>query len=380
MNVLFLKSLAALLVGFSLQLMGSECCPEACKACSKLDTKDCKVKKKCITVPARNTDAGYIPAADIYVRIQGKSDRKKPALLFVHGNGFSSDSFKCQQDELCDCYTTIAVDLRGFGRSSKTTPKPSSDPNSIDYSYEIWADDIKSVLDQLGIKHVVWVGSSNGGNIGIVYSLRYPGTITKLVLQDTDPLVTELDPTCTDNTCQILPSCDWQYPAETLCQLQFFGQIISQIGYEAFIQQFLAPAFYNEPCQDELINAQNYTVEGFLTETLPILLNISTGAQAEDLRPLLGQITVPTLIAYGSIDAVVPPGAAIYMHENIPGSILAEFTGKGHQVQVTAYKQFNKLLKEFISSCSMPDFTKVFDEGCCVCPKVRPVYFKQCDK
>ncbi|MBS0634862.1 MAG: alpha/beta hydrolase [Verrucomicrobia bacterium] len=373
-----MKSLAALLfIAFSLQLAGQDCCPDGC---SKLNKHSCKIKKKCITVPARDTEDGFVPEAEIYVKMQGKFDGKKPVVLFVHGNGFSSDSFDCQQDELCSCYPTIAVDLRGFGRSSKTTPKPSEDPNSIDYSYTIWADDIKSVLSQLKINHVVWVGSSNGGNIGIIYSLRYPGEICKLVLQDADPLVTVLDPSCTDQTCQILPSCDWQFPAETGCQLQFFGEIISQIGYEAFLQQFLAPAFFNELCQTQVANAQAYTVEGFLTETLPILLNISTGAQAEDLRPLLPQLTVPTMICYGSIDAVVPPGASLYMHENIPNSVLVEFVGKGHQVQVTAYKQFNKILKQFIESWNMPDVVKVFDEGCCVCPKVKPVHFKQCDR
>lgn len=357
----------------------SDSCPKVSKACSKLRKGDCKVKKMCVTVPARQTEQGFIPEAQIYVRMQGSCHCNKPVILFVHGVAFSSDVFRCQQEELCECFCTLSLDLRGYGRSTKTTPKPSQDPNSIDYTYQIWADDIKSVLCQLGLEKVIFVGSSIGANIGIVYTLRYPGDVQKLVLQAGDPLLTVTDPNCTSPTCEILPTCDWQFPAETVCNLSIIGKIIQQIGFEQFLRQFLAPQFFNEPCQDQLVNAQNYTVEAFLTSGLDILLNVTMNAETEDLRPLLPQITVPTLICYGSIDHVVPPGASIYMHGQIQNSVLAEFAGKGHQLEVTAYKQFNRLLTQFISENMMPDFIKVLDEGCCVCPKVKPVVFKQCD-
>ncbi len=372
------RSLALFFLLLSFSLAASAKCEKACHACSSLRKNSCKVKKMCVTVPARQTDQGFIPEAEIYVRQQGSCRGKKPILLFVHGFAFSSDSFKCQQDGLCDLFDTIAIDMRGFGRSTKTTPKPSSDPNSIDYTYEIWADDIESVLSQLGVEKFIWVGSSIGGNIGVVYSLRYPGQIQKLVLAASDPLVTELDPSCTTPDCQITPTCDWQFPAETLCSLIQIGELVGTIGYEPFLQQFLAPAFYNEPCTSQIQNALDYTVEAFLTTGFEIVMNVSTHAEAEDLRPLLSQITVPTLICYGSIDAVVPPGASIYVHNEIPNSVLVEFVGKGHQLQVTAFTQFNKLLREFVGSCKMPQFIKIFDEGCCVCPEVKPVPFEQC--
>jgi non-heme chloroperoxidase len=367
-----------LLLGMPL-IASSKSSSEACKACSKLKKNDCKVKKMCVTVPARQTDQGFIPEAKIYVRMQGRCKGNKPILLFVHGVAFSSDTFRCQQEELCERFCTISLDLRGYGRSTKTTPKPSQDPNSINYTYEVFADDIKSVLTQLGVEEFIFVGSSLGANIGIFYTLRYPGEVQKLVLASGDPLLTVIDPNCTGPNCQILPTCDWQFPAETLCSLNIIGQIIQQIGFEEFLRQFLAPNFFNEPCQDQLVNAQNYTVEAFLTSGLDILLNATMNAETEDLRPLLPLITIPTLICYGSIDDVVPPGASLYMHDQIKNSVIAEFVDKGHMLQVTAYKQFNQLLTQFIFACSMPNFSKIFDEGCCVCPKVKPIDFKPCD-
>lgn len=359
-------------------LASSEGCPKASKACSKLNRGHCKVKTKCVTVPARQTDQGLIPEAEIYVRMQGKCSSNKPVLLFVHGIAFSSDIFRCQQEELCECFCTISLDLRGYGRSTKTPPKPSQDQNSINYTYEIWADDIHSVLSQLGVDKFIFVGSSIGANIGILYSHRYPGEVQKLALLSGDPLLIVTDPNCTGPNCEVLPTCDWQFPAETLCSLQIVGQIIQEIGFEAFLRQFIAPQFFNEPCQAQLVNAQSYTVEAWLASGLDILLNATMNAETEDLRPLLPAVTVSTLICYGSIDQVVPPGASIYMHEKIQNSVLAEFVGKGHELNVTGYKQLNRLLTQFISADALPDFIKVFDEGCCICPKIKPVAFNQC--
>lgn len=358
MNFLSFQSLFALFLLVCMPLVGDQ---------------DCKVSKRYITVPARHAGQGFIPEAEIFVRIQGDMKRDKPVVVFLHGVAFSSDTFKCQQDGLCECFSTIAFDLRGFGRSTKTPPTSSGQPNSINYTYEVWAEDIRYVLSKLGVKKCVIVGSSLGANIGMYYTQRYSDQVKKLVLLAGDPVLTVLDPGCTDANCAVLPTCDWQYPVETGCSLALKGSIISQIGYEQFLKQFAAPAFFNEPCQSKLVQAQNYLVEGFLATGLDILLGVTLTAGTEDLRPLLPEITVPTLICYGSIDAIVPPGASIYMHEQIANSTLVEFVGKGHQMHVTAYKQMNCLLKEFLGACSMPDFSKEFDEGCCVCPKVKPV-------
>lgn len=335
--------------------------------------QDCKVSKKLITVPSRCTEQGVIPEADIFVRVQGDISRDKPVVVFLHGVAFSSDCFRCQQDALCKCFSTIAFDLRGFGRSTKTPPTSSGEPNSIDYTYAVWADDIQYVLAKLGVNKCVMVGSSLGANIGVFYTQRNPEQVKRLVLLAGDPVITVLDPSCTDTSCAVLPCCDWQYPVETGCSLALKGSIIEQIGYEQFLKQFAAPTFYNEACQNKLVKAQNYLVETFLATGLDILLNVTIVGGSEDLRPLLPEISVPTLICYSSIDNVVPPGASIYMHEQIANSTLVEFVGKGHQLQVTAYKQFNRILKEFLCTSSMPDFIKEFDEGCTVCPKVKPV-------
>jgi hypothetical protein len=87
------------------------------------------------------------------------------------------------------------------------------------------------------------------------------------------------------------------------------------------------------------------------------------------------------LLTFGSIDEAVNPGNSQFLHDNLPNSVLVEFVGKGHQMHVTDFKNFDALVAEFINACSFPDFTKVFNEGCCVCPLAVPIDYaaQACD-
>ena len=48
------------------------------------------------------------------------------------------------------------------------------------------------------------------------------------------------------------------------------------------------------------------------------------------MRPVLPAIRVPTLIVHGTADGVVPPEAARWMAERIPGAQLVEIPGGTH--------------------------------------------------
>jgi pimeloyl-ACP methyl ester carboxylesterase len=52
----------------------------------------------------------------------------------------------------------------------------------------------------------------------------------------------------------------------------------------------------------------------------------------------------------GEKDQVVTLAGARYMHENISGSKMYIFKGKGHFPCTTAAEKFNKLLEEFVKT------------------------------
>ena len=67
-----------------------------------------------------------------------------------------------------------------------------------------------------------------------------------------------------------------------------------------------------------------------------------------DLRPVLKDINIPTLLIHGELDDVTPLGAARYLEANIKDSSLNVFSGAGHAPFITNPGAFSRLLTDFI--------------------------------
>lgn len=107
--------------------------------------------------------------AKIYYEVYGEGN----PLLLLHGNGQSIFEFKDQIPELSKHFKVIAVDTRGQGKSV--------DSLSQSFSYDIFAEDMKVLLDSLNVKSVDIVGWSDGGNTGLKMAMKYPEYVGKLV-------------------------------------------------------------------------------------------------------------------------------------------------------------------------------------------------------
>ncbi len=94
-------------------------------------------------------------------------------LILLHGNGESSGYFVNQIDRFANEYRVIAVDTRGHGASPRGN-KP--------FTLETFADDLKNLLDSLNIEKANILGFSDGGNIAVIFALKYPERVAGLVL------------------------------------------------------------------------------------------------------------------------------------------------------------------------------------------------------
>lgn len=374
---------------FSLQAECNDSTRSCCQTCcGKLSKSNCRAKKGCVRIPARTQlfsqfgDCRQIeenvPEAQIYVRIQGKLNCNKPTIVFIHGFGGTSDVWKCAQEELSNYYGTVAMDLRGYGRSSKTTPSP--EPGGVHYNLQLDSDDIFVVLSRLGItKNIILVGHSLGGNIALKYVSQHQDQIFKLVLVSA---VSFILPECNcTNPCFNPFTCEnnFCYPHGITAQQDAgLGALLTDClnsGGTNQSCQIVASLWYNEPCQDQLVKPKQALIDSFVANTFPIILSQNQNLLREEFRQFLPSVTMPTLLCFGTEDLIVNPLNSQFLHDSIPNSVLAEFVGIGHQLQVTSYKNFNRLLKAFIPACEMSDFIKVFDQGCCVCPLVKPEGF-----
>ena len=109
--------------------------------------------------------------ARIFVREEGAGE----PLLLIHGLGMSSALWVHQIPELARHFRVIAVDLRGFGESSKPDY-----PGA--YTIETLADDIAAVIDELGIAGCHCLGTSMGGFVAQALALAHPARCGSLLL------------------------------------------------------------------------------------------------------------------------------------------------------------------------------------------------------
>ena len=99
-----------------------------------------------------------------------------PLVLF-HGNGESSEYFSKQTEFFSDEYHVIAIDTRGHGKSPRGTAP---------FTLNQFAEDLKVFLDNLGIEKCHLLGFSDGANIALLFALKYPDYIDRLILNGAD--------------------------------------------------------------------------------------------------------------------------------------------------------------------------------------------------
>lgn len=115
------------------------------------------------------------------VRIHYEVEGEGPALVLQHGAGGSIESwYECGYvPSLKQDYQLILIDARGHGRSDK--PRA---PRA--YTFELMADDVVTVLDEIGIGEAHFFGYSMGGRIGFRIAKLVPGSFNSFIIGGAD--------------------------------------------------------------------------------------------------------------------------------------------------------------------------------------------------
>lgn len=116
-----------------------------------------------------------VPVAGASVGLRESGDPAGPAAVLLHGGSSSAATW----DRLANTLTAaghhvIAADLRGHGGSSR----------GGDYPLHGYSDDIRGLLDALGIGSAALVGHSLGGYAASVLAQREPERVSRLVLEE----------------------------------------------------------------------------------------------------------------------------------------------------------------------------------------------------
>ena len=94
-------------------------------------------------------------------------------LILLHGNGENCDYFVGQIDVFAQYYHVYALDTRGHGK----TPR-----GEAPFTIRQFADDLLAFMDAHGIDKAHVLGFSDGGNIAMIFAMKYPERVLRLIL------------------------------------------------------------------------------------------------------------------------------------------------------------------------------------------------------
>ncbi|MCK6078536.1 alpha/beta fold hydrolase [Paenibacillus silvae] len=261
------------------------------------------------------------PNVKVYVEDIGEGT----PVLFLHGWPVNYKMFEYQLNVLPHHgIRTIAMDFRGYGLSDKP---------STGYDYDRMADDVRAVIDDLGLKDAVLAGFSMGGAIAAHYMVRHQGHgISRLaLLSAAAPVFTQREGYPYGLTPEELNEQIIEPIFEDRAKLldTFGGMFFAKEHSKPFMNWFHALG----------MEASSY---GTISSAMAL--------RDEDLRGELETIQVPTAIFHGKKDEICPFEFAEQMHQAIPSAELVVFEESGHGAFYDELEKYNAELIRFIQS------------------------------
>ncbi|KAI6654969.1 Abhydrolase domain-containing protein 4-like [Oopsacas minuta] len=115
----------------------------------------------------------------LHIKHSSAYPSNRPPLLVLHGMGAGIGLFVKNLDTFSEHTDVYAIDILGFGRSSK--PIFSNKPNELIGQFVQSIEDWRSAV---GLKQLILLGHSFGGFIATNYALKFPDRVVKLVLAE----------------------------------------------------------------------------------------------------------------------------------------------------------------------------------------------------
>ena len=261
------------------------------------------------------------PKVDLHIRDWGSGK----AVVFLPGWPLGHEMFEYQFNQLPQLgYRCVGITQRGFGKSSKPWGE---------YTYDVFAQDLKQVLETLDLKEVTLVGHSMGGAVALNFVaknmservsklvlvgaatpsfIRRPGFPQGLGSRDVDDLM-EL---CEKDRAQLNEN---------------FGKIF----------------FKNEDTVSKKM-AEWYFSMGMEASPQATLACLAT-LRDTDLRGALSRVNIPTLVFHSPQDKICPFALGQATVAGIKGARMVEFENSGHGLFYEEKEKFNQELIAFVN-------------------------------
>ncbi len=252
-----------------------------------------------------------------------------PDVLLIHGLGAAKSSFfDCAALLARDGYRVHALDLPGFGGSSK--------PPTAPYSAPWFAKAVRDVMDALEIESAHIVGNSMGGRVALEIGLRWPERVRSIaalcpavafIKRDFHPLVRLLRP-----ELGLLP----HKLRRGMVERQLWSMFCDPDALDPSVADVVVDEFQ-----------RHYASAGarvaFYASARNIYLDRPFGRGG--FYPRLAELQPPALFVWGTHDKLIPAGFRHRVADVLPGAEQVVLEGCGHVPQVERPEQTVGMLR-----------------------------------
>ncbi len=257
-------------------------------------------------------------------------------LLLMHGGPGADHCSMLSFRRCADRFTLIFYDHRCNGRS-EGVPVTSM-------TWENLTADADALRQQLGFERWAVLGHSFGGKVSLEYALRYPDSLSHLILLDTggDSRWAQ------ENAPEILAGRGYSAKKVELARRFYSGKIapreffiaLTRLGsaYDhhaatrLLARELIQGAWRSKPRPEALIFAGPYLLKGWT------------------VMDRLGEIKVPTLVMAGRDDFLFPPEHQAQLAAGIPKAHLRIIERAGHNPHSERPQEVFKALRDFLPS------------------------------
>jgi 3-oxoadipate enol-lactonase len=249
-----------------------------------------------------------INGIELYYEIHGEG----PALVFAHGAGGNHMSWWQQVPVLAQSHRCVTFDHRGFGLSREHPGGPGA---------RVFVDDLRALLDHLGIERAALVGQSMGGWTVLGFAIQYPERARALVLCDTTAGMDDADVIA-----------EQRYLLENV-KGGFDDVIKLAIGTDLDRRDPARAFLYRQ------ISALNLGVPADLFQVL---------FEARQNPDLVVERRIPAILIVGEEDLLTPPSIMELMRRRLGPARLIRIPGSGHSVYFERPDEFNRTIENFL--------------------------------
>ena len=237
-------------------------------------------------------------------------------LLFIHGFGSDSQTWRYSLGELSKTREVWSIDLPGHGNSLEFPMAYESKTLFNEY-----AQVLKEFLSNAGLKRVHLIGHSLGGGIALKFAINHLNSVSSLTLFSPMGLGNSINKKFIENFAK--------------------GESVKEI------RESLKLLFYkNSWVTDSLVKAT--VLQHQNPEFRKILCRLSALLQKENqqswqIRDELQNLSIPVKLIWGKEDQILPSSHA----QGMPGSFAVHiFPNTGHMVHIEQSQVINRLIGE----------------------------------